>query len=845
MSDHEIQIQLSGLIQLLANNLYAEPDVCIREMIQNANDSIVRRGELCGQSPPPQIRIRVDPLAATLRFIDNGSGLTEPEIHEFLSTIGRSGTGELRTLLQARDRAAAAGLIGQFGIGLLSAFTAAHTVEVHTRSCQPGSTGLLWRSAGEKTYQVRPLEREEPGSEVTLYIKDSHRDLLNPERIRQAVRLYADFIRVPIFLGDDPVQANTVTAPWDREYASEGERLRAYYRFIDSRVQDVVMEVIPVVMDQPVRVRGVLYVTSRQRPDIDVMGAVDVYISRMLIARDHDGILPPWAKFIRGVIESPDLTPTAARDNVQRDEALKQAREALGQLVIAHLRHLADTDPAKFMRLMDYHHYHIKGMALEDEGFFAAMADLVPFETNRGSRTLPEYLGQQPPGETRLLYFSERGAGTQIYLLCDAQGLEVINGSYVHEEAFLRRYAELKGVRVERLDIGGSRTLFQPLDEETHAELAELEKEYAYHLRHLNVRPVLVRFKPVELPTVLTAGKGREVRKAVKDAAENEALPEAVRAVLKEIAKADEDEPSPALTLYVNADNATIRQLRDSDLRGETAQLALTALYNNAVMMSAHLQSPENARAIAGTTNAVLHRFIDQSLELTRTRKELVQLRQQVQAQAETQADARDPWVTCFVALPFAGYEDLLAALRRHFEGPPWFWEVLRADKRYETDSRGDIDGHLTRHLARARVFLAEISDGNPNVMIEVGRMQALAPTPLLFLVRREDAVEIADLDGKLKVPYPRGDLAALVRELEKFEPLHAVQAPARFLSPLLLEGQPDWLAFSAAEQNAIHRYCPTFESVLGSEISPAALGLDARAWRLLRRLVEQVARRN
>jgi hypothetical protein len=418
---------------------------------------------------------------------------------------------------------------------------------------------------------------------------------------------------------------------------------------------------------------------------------------RLHLAHVHcqgpEGILPPRAKFIRGLIESPDLTPTAARDKVQRDEKLAQVREALGRVVLDHLKRLADTDPTKLGRLLEYHHYHIKGMALEDEGFFQAIADLVPFETNRGSRTLPEYLGQQPQGEARLLYFSERGAGTQSYLLCDAQGLEVICA---------------------------------------HGPL------------------------------------------------------------------------------------------------------------QHAVMMSHHLQIPENARIMASTANEVLHRFVGQAQEITRARKELAQFRQQAQVQAE--ATARSPWVTCFVALPFQGYDDLLDALRRHFEGPPWFWEVLRADKRYESNGRIDIGGHLSQHLARSHVFLAEISDGNPNVMIEVGRMQALAPTPLLYLERREAPAEIADLDGKLKV-HPQGDYTTLVRELEKFEPLRAVTASRRYLSPLLLEGQSDWQDFSRDERTAIHRHCPTIESVLEADTPPRDIGLDARAWKLLRRLVEQAVR--
>ncbi len=828
MSQHEIQIQLSGLIQLLANNLYADPDVFVREMIQNAHDSITRRREVCdADAPLGRIDIEIDSLEGTIRFRDNGAGMTEQELHDYLSTIGRSGTGELKQTLREQNHARAAELIGQFGIGLLSAFTAAHTVEVRTRSCRPGQGGLLWRSEGDKEYLVEPIERESIGSEVTLYIKETHRDMLDPRRIQEAVKLYADFIEIPIHIDGDPQPANTIKAPWDREdeYTSEMERIRTYQRFIDERVPDAVMEVIPVVVDEPLRVRGVLYVSSRRRPDIDIMGTVDLYISRMFIAKEHTGILPPWAKFIRGIIECPDVNPNAARDNVTKDERLTQLQAVLGQVIIDHLRGLAERDPGKLIRLMDYHHYHIKGMALENEDFFDAIADMVPFETNKGFRALPEYLSGQGD-ELVIRYFSERGAGTQIYMLCEAQGMEVINGSFTFEERFLKRYAEKHNIRLERLDIAGSKTLFPELDEDELARFSELEKEFAFHLRHLNVHPVLTAFQPATLPVVLTASKILETRKAIKEATENDALPQAVRQLLKQLSENEEDEVSAPLTLYINTRNETIQTLVNADLRSEAAQLAFSALYNNAVMMSSHLQTPENAKTIAATANRVIHRFVKQGLELQQVRRRLGELKKEQASQPPTDH------VTCFVAIPFdSAYDPLMEKLQDHFEAAPYFWEVLRADQRYEQDGRGNIDGHIRTHMSAAHLFFAEISEANANVMIEVGRMQMM-DKPLFYLQWQEGAETISDLDGRLFVRYDKENPASVIEALERFKPIKKIKGTSRFLSRRLLERAEKWEKISEKGRNYLLENFTTLEEVenagkQGPENSP----LESLEW--------------
>ncbi len=226
MSQHDIKFEIEGLISLLAQNLYADPDVFLREMIQNAHDSILKRAALAqppGSFRPSDGRIEIVPLAPrSLRITDNGAGLHESEIHDFLSTVGKSGTRDLKEKLRTSDRATAVELIGQFGIGLLSAFVVAERVEITTRP--EGGPAMRWSSKGGKHYELEPAERAGTGTDVTLHLQPQSTRYLDPERLRGIVRRYADFIGIPITIGADTSPANAVDAPWHRPLPDDKAR---------------------------------------------------------------------------------------------------------------------------------------------------------------------------------------------------------------------------------------------------------------------------------------------------------------------------------------------------------------------------------------------------------------------------------------------------------------------------------------------------------------------------------------------------------------------------------------------------------------------------------------------
>jgi molecular chaperone HtpG len=229
---YPISLHVPGILRLLSEHLYSDPKVALRELIQNAYDSCQRRRVEDASATPyvPRIDISLDAAARRLTISDNGSGLTKQEIQDYLATVGRGYTAELRERLQFGGRKEALALIGQFGLGLLSAFIVADELELVTQSYQSGSAAWQWLSKGEETYRMAQAVRGEPGSTFILHIKLAGEFLLNEDLVRRIIHLYADFLEVPIHLNSGVEPVNVIDAPWHRN----GD-MQSYRQFIEER----------------------------------------------------------------------------------------------------------------------------------------------------------------------------------------------------------------------------------------------------------------------------------------------------------------------------------------------------------------------------------------------------------------------------------------------------------------------------------------------------------------------------------------------------------------------------------------------------------------------------------
>jgi molecular chaperone HtpG len=839
-----IRTDFHGLIELLAKNLYPQEDMFIRELVQNAHDAIVKRHAF-EAAPAGRIDITAEREARTVVFRDNGAGLTEAEITDYLATIGRSGTGELRQQLEQRDRDRAQSLIGQFGIGILSAFVAAERLEVETFSVSDDQSGLRWSVSGGPQYELALIPRQEAGTLVTLRIKPAFLRMTNPDTLREAVRRYADFLPFPLYInGEGPV--NTMQAPWHRAYSSERERKTAYQRWVNDRFPDRPLEVMPVQLETPYPVQGVLYISDRQLPDSDMAGMVDIYQARMFIRQGDRTMLPLWAKFVRGVIDSVALTPTAARDAVQQDAVHDAIRDALGRLIINALKSLATEDKPRFRRLMEWHHYHIKGMAVEFDEFFDAIADMVIFEVNRPDPrgglhafqqlTLPEYLALQSKADDKgrklIYYISEGGAAPQFYRLSQAKGLHALNAGMIFEERFLRKYVDKQPqtLALQRVDIAEGTAIFEPLADAERVAFVDLEYRLGVllrtHMPQQETRVVTERFAPSDIPAVLTHTRDAETARRLEELAVHPSLSSSLSDAMREIFGIQQQRMQPVV-LHLNITSPFIERLCQEDFGDPIVQDTWMAVYNNAAMYSQQFLSTHNLEVLHTQTLKLMNNV----LTLRETQRQLGSRVAELEASSEPQPPEdvrpaqRTQHVSLFVMMPFGPkYDALEAALRQVFEDDPYNFQVILARDR---TIRPNLFENVKAHMQMVHGFVADVSDLNPNVMLELGITEVDAGRRPVVILRRQDSAEIpADLRGLLYVEYELpaasepdhiGHLVALLRE--KLRTIQAVDElrhhrTARYLSATYVKKHLSRIQLTAAELDTLCRAFPTIEAL-------------------------------
>jgi molecular chaperone HtpG len=787
-------IELPNLITLLGQHLYSEPDVFIREVIQNSHDSIVARKVYArSASPAPRIDIDIDSKSRRLSVSDNGKGLTKTEIIEDLAMIGGSGTDKLRREL--RDRGRAISLIGQFGIGLLSCFIVAERITIQTKS--KDDEALRWQSDGSQNYTIDGGSRTDVGTTLTLDLRPDFSYYLNPLKIRQIVRRYSDFIGIPIYLPEEDHPVNSVDAPWHRARDATAEAEARDFEFWTSRFpHEVPLHIFPVdesieTVDPDTRmtrtghIRGILAITDRVIPDPDALGTVDLYSQRTFISEANRDILPPWAKFIQGVIECDELSLNIARESIIRNENLTRIQDALGLKITSELSNLLSRDRERFVEIMKWHHLSIIIMALHPDHteFFRSIADLVPLECGNERITVAEYLKSATRGSDGIpiIYcISNRGGSVLHQMRMSTQGIKAFSGPLTWE--FLQKYLEMwpGKAHLSRYDLASA---FDPPTEKDLASCQGIEETYRSLFPDSAYRPKIVRFKPNEIPALLSEASGTRRRREIDELATDPRLPARYRDILKQAIGSTPEQ----MDLNFNIDNSLIQRLTTMNLRTSVGQSVIRSLHYTAILV-------HRATAMDDQTVERILAEQNQSIEmLLNIADENAMLTAHVLAQDKTPSESGDrvsltEHVSCFVALPYGEEhaDRLYRALKEVLEKRPYYWQLVRADDSVEQPGLWE---NLRNKMTRAHCFIAIISGNNPNVMIEVGRMEALG-RPILLLQQAEDGPLPSDLMGRLYEVIGNDDgheLAERVRETLRKQSAFTAQRGEPFLSTRLL----------------------------------------------------------
>jgi molecular chaperone HtpG len=439
------QAEVAQLLHLMVHAVYSETEVFLRELVSNGSDACdklryeaIAKPELMADGAALAIRIKPDATAGTLAISDTGIGMDRAELIDNLGTVARSGTRAfISQLAEAKE---ATGLIGKFGVGFYSAFMVADRIEVTSRR-GGASEAFVWRSSGGDGFEIAPADAEQAarvprGTEIVLHLKADAKRFLEPHEIERVVRAYSDHIQFPIELIDEKGEArqiNTASALWQRPKAElKAEDYAQAYRSITGAFDEPAMT-LHYRAEGRLSYAVLLFAPSTQPFDLfdrTRKGRVKLYVRRVYITDDAE-LLPPYLRFVRGVVDSEDLPLNISREMLQNDPQVGQIRKALTGRVLSELETLAEKDAAAFGKIWEAFGSLLKEGIYEDFERRDQLLALACFATTAGeARALKQYVADLRPNQTEIYYLVgdslERVKSNPKLEAARARGIEVL-----------------------------------------------------------------------------------------------------------------------------------------------------------------------------------------------------------------------------------------------------------------------------------------------------------------------------------------------------------------------------------------------------------------------------------
>jgi molecular chaperone HtpG len=413
----EFQAETKQVLRLVIHSLYSHKEIFLRELISNASDACEKlrfealaNPQLLG-TDELSVTLTPDAAAGTLSIKDNGIGMSEAEVIDNLGTIARSGTKKFLEGLSG-DSAKDAQLIGQFGVGFYSAFIVADRVTVLSKRADSG--GVRWNSNGEGAYEIQAYDKTDRGTEVILHLRDEDKEFLEAARLRQLVRKYSDHLSVPIVLKSADAQEtiNQAKAFWTRPKADlKDEDYQAFYKHL-THDPDGARAWAHNKVEGNIEYTSLLYLPKRAQFDLferEQHGGVQLYVKRVFIMDRAAELLPPWLRFMRGLVDSSDLPLNVSRELLQNNRTVEKIKSALVKRSLDLLEELAANKPQEYAEFWNTFGVVLKEGIIDDAGQKARLAKLLRFHSTADAGeaaavTLTDYVSRMK-AEQKAIYY--------------------------------------------------------------------------------------------------------------------------------------------------------------------------------------------------------------------------------------------------------------------------------------------------------------------------------------------------------------------------------------------------------------------------------------------------------
>lgn len=533
------QVNLKGMIELLSEHIYSAPNVFVRELLQNGIDANTARRSI-DENHKGIINIYLNKVNDTpqLIFEDNGIGLTEEEVHQFLSVIGQSSK---RGDFNEKD------FIGKFGIGMLSCLVVSHEIVVETRSLLKDKS-VCWRGKADGTYTVETIDNiENAGTRVILSPKKEWLPLFEKEELKKNVLQFGNALPITInFITNEETEVLVDKDPvWFNKESSKEELMEYGRKTFNINFLDAFY-----LHSEKGEIDGVAYIMPYK---VQFSGAKQhkIYLKRMYLCEQASNLLPEWTSFVKCIINTNDLRPTASRESLMDDDVMKEAKKELSNCFKDYLKVLMLSDIKKLSEIINIHHIFIKALAVEDRELLKMFIDYIPFETNKGHMT---FLSIKTYNDT-VYYTPSLDDFRQIRRIAGSQGKTVINAAYSFEVDLIQKIKiAFPDIRLEKItpqDILDTLSDVVVSDDERYQQFETRANEL---LKGQYCKAKLKQFDPIDTPAIYVANDEAISNKNIQNLS-NSGNPFA--ATLHNFIKKEDNMP----TLCFNKDNEIVQNL--------------------------------------------------------------------------------------------------------------------------------------------------------------------------------------------------------------------------------------------------------------------------------------------
>ena len=428
------ETEAKQLLHLMIHSLYSNKEVFLRELISNASDAAdklrfeaLSKPELLESDSELKVQIDFDSEAGTITISDNGIGMNREEVISNLGTIAKSGTSQFLSKLSG-DQKKDSQLIGQFGVGFYSAFIVASEVEVVTRRAgSPIDDAVRWVSSGEADYSIEAAEKKERGTSITLTLRPEEKEFAQYYRLSNIVKKYADHISIPVLMlkqsfdEDDSKEeaktpeyeaVNAAKAMWTRPRNElKDEEYVEFYKHVSHDFEDPLSWSHNKV-EGKLEYTGLLYVPSRAPFDLwnrDGARGLKLYVQRVFIMDEAEQFLPLYLRFIKGIVDSNDISLNVSREILQKDPVVDSMRSALTKKALDMLAKLKKDEPEKYAKFWKEFGQVLKEGPGEDQGNKEKIAGLMLFASTHNStpdqdQGLSDYVARMKPEQDKIYY---------------------------------------------------------------------------------------------------------------------------------------------------------------------------------------------------------------------------------------------------------------------------------------------------------------------------------------------------------------------------------------------------------------------------------------------------------